>query len=114
MEEIHRLKGISGSEYVFTDEYGRRMNTSDFDRRLETACKQCGIIQKSCHKFRKTYVSILLDNHVDENLIRQQVGHVDITTSEKFYHRNRKSIEKKSKIISDIEEFRNLRASSDY
>ena len=33
------------------------------------------------------------------------MGHSDITTSEKYYHRNRKSIEKKFEMINSISEF---------
>lgn len=33
------------------------------------------------------------------------MGHSDITTSEKYYHRNRKTLKKKSEIINSIPEF---------
>lgn len=60
---------------------------------------------KSPHKIRKTYGTILLDNHIGNNLIMGQMGHTDITCTENHYHRNRKSIDKKSQIISNIPDF---------
>ena len=43
-----------------------------------------------------------MDNHIDNRLIIEQMGHMDIACSEKHYHRNRKSIEKKTEILSNI------------
>ena len=44
---------------------------------------------KSPHKIRKTYGSILLDNHIDNKLIIEQMGRTDIRCTEEHYHRNR-------------------------
>ncbi|MDE7030923.1 MAG: site-specific integrase, partial [Lachnospiraceae bacterium] len=57
------------------------------------------------HKIRKTYGSILLDNHIDNKVIIDQMGHTDILCTEEHYHRNRKSIDVKSQLISSIPEF---------
>lgn len=54
---------------------------------------------------RKTYGSILLDNHIDNRFIIGQVGHTDILCTENHYHRNRRDMEKKMEIISQIPEF---------
>ena len=82
------------------------MTTNTIRNRLWRVCKWTGIFNKSPHKARKTYVSILLDNKVDNNLILSVVGHADISCSENNYHRNRKKITQKAQIISNIEEFK--------
>ncbi|MCD8370474.1 MAG: tyrosine-type recombinase/integrase [Clostridiales bacterium] len=74
--------------------------------RLPRLCNKPGIYRKSPHKIRKTYGSILLDSHVDNRMITDQMGHTDIGCTENYYHRNRKSIEQKTHILSDIPEFK--------
>lgn len=72
--------------------------------RLNRLCEKINVYHKSPHKIRKTYGSILLDNHIDNVLIVGQMGHTDIVTTENHYHRNRKTLEKKTKILSGIPE----------
>lgn len=73
------------------------------------ACKKTGIKKKSPHKLRKTYISILLDNGVDKRLVQDVAGHAEILTSERNYHRNRKSDDKKEKILSNLPEFKSVK-----
>ena len=92
-------------EFIFTDDTGKRMTTNCFRRREERNCKKLGIFCKSPHKIRKTYGSILLDNNVDKRLIEDVMGHSNISVTEGHYHRNRKTIDRKSIILSSIPEF---------
>ena len=91
-------------EYIFVNAKGERMTTNCFRRRLERICNRLGIVKKSPHKIRKTYGSILLDNHVDNRLIMGQMGHTDIRCTETHYHRNRRSVQQKIQIMSAIPE----------
>ena len=103
---LERLKWLNpGGEYIFA-ENGRRLKTHNIRRRLDRVCKNTGVYHKSPHKIRKTYASILLDNKVDDHLVTEMMGHVDISCSEEHYHRNRKSMERKSNIISALPEFK--------
>lgn len=100
-----RIKELNAfGEYIFTDVKGNRLSTQAVRMRLKRICKKLNIYHKSPHKIRKTYGSILLDNHVDNMLITGQMGHTDITTTENHYHRNRKTLEKKTRILSSIPE----------
>ena len=92
-------------EYAFINSKGERMTTNSFRRRLERVCKKLNIYPKSPHKIRKTYGTILLDNNIDNRLVIGQMGHTEVMITEKHYHRNRKSLEKKTKILSSIPEF---------
>lgn len=91
-------------EYIFVKN-GKRVSTNSIRMRLQRVCDKLGIYRKSPHKIRKTYGSILLDNHIDNQLIIGQMGHTNILCTENHYHRNRKSIERKKEIISAIPEF---------
>lgn len=92
-------------EYIFSSE-GNVISTQSVRMRLKRICDKLGIYRKSPHKIRKTYGSILLDNHLDNQLIIGQMGHTNILCTENHYHRNRKGIEAKSEILSSIPEFR--------
>lgn len=92
-------------EYIFVDDNGKRMTTNCIRRRQERNCKKLGIYRKSPHKIRKTYGTILLDHNVDNRLIMEQMGHTDIACTENHYHRNRRSIDAKSQILSSLPEF---------
>lgn len=48
-------------------------------------CKKLGIIQKSSHKARKTFVSNLISNGVNINTVRQAAGHADEKTTYNNY-----------------------------
>lgn len=103
---IENIKQLNqGEEYIFMKN-GKRMTTNTIRDRLWRICEKIDIFKKSPHKARKTYISILLDNKVDNNLITSLVGHTDISCSENHYHRNRKKLSQKADIISIIPEFR--------
>lgn len=93
------------SDYIFLDTQGRIMSTDMVRKRLYLVCKKVGIPKKSPHKIRKTYGSILLDNGLDAKLIETQMGHTNITCTERFYHRNRRRNDERQKIINSIPEF---------
>lgn len=90
--------------FVFVEDK-KRLTTYHIRRREYAVCRKLGIQKKSPHKIRATYDSILLDANVDRRMIKDQMGHAEIRTSEVNYHRNRKSVYKKRSILDDIEEF---------
>ena len=103
---VERIQNLNPNcEYIFSKN-GKQMTTNAIRDRLWRICNKLEIYQKSPHKARKTYISILLDNKVDNNLIISVVGHTNINCSEIHYHRNRKKITQKAKIISNIDEFK--------
>lgn len=88
-------------EFVFARDE-ERVTAQSVRMRLRRLCDKLKIYHKSPHKIRKTYGTILLDNNIDERLILGQMGHASIGTTENHYHRNRRTIEKKSDILSSI------------
>ena len=95
---LQKLRNMSAfCEYIFSKD-GKRLNTYSFRNRLRTVCKNTGCVQKSPHKIRKTYCTILLDHSVDNQMVISQMGHSSISCSETYYHRDRKNLQKKQKI----------------
>ncbi|MBE6007746.1 MAG: phage integrase family protein [Lachnospiraceae bacterium] len=104
---LESMKKLNPSgEYVFLNTKGQRMTGNTVRTRLKTLCKNLGIYNKSPHKIRKTYGTILLDNHLDRRLIQDLMGHTDVLTTETHYHRNRKTLERKHEILSNLPDFR--------
>lgn len=102
---INVLKSMNPfGDFVFMRD-GERLKSFSFRNRLYLVCKKTNCYQKSPHKIRKTYGSILLDNNIDKRLVIGQMGHADVSCTENHYHRNRRDEETRARIISNIPEF---------
>lgn len=101
--ELRKLNPFG--EYTFMDN-GERLNTHQIRKRMYRICNKLGIKQKSPHKARKTYGSILLDNNLDAKFIETQMGHTSIQCSETYYHKNRRKLETRQKMVDDMQEFK--------
>ena len=101
------LKSITSDEdYVFRNKKGERYTSCALRSFWHDYLESLGINYKKPHAIRKTYASILLDNKADEKFIITQSGHTDISTTEDYYHKDRKNVEKKVTILDSMEEFR--------
>ena len=89
-------------EYLF-EKNGNRVKTYSFRRRLRYICDaKIHIKPKSPHKIRKTYCTMLLDSNIEDSLITDVVGHVDIKTTKQHYDYNRKSVERKREVLDSV------------
>lgn len=103
---LTRLKLINPfAEYVFS-EHGKRFTTNVIRRRLVRICNKLDIPPRSPHKIRKTYASIMFENHVDSRMLIKIMGHTDIMCTETHYHRNRRNSEQMFEIINQIPDFK--------
>lgn len=62
-------------------------------------CEEIGIVKKSSHKSRKTYISALLDGKVNLNTVREMVGHADERTTLGNYCFDRNTEVEKANLI---------------
>lgn len=103
---LRKLRALNPfGEYMMMKD-GIRVKTYSVRKRLYNVCRKTGVYQKSPHKIRKTYGSILLDNDIDKVLITQQMGHTDIVCTEQHYHRNRREQTRKAEILNNVPELR--------
>lgn len=92
VREWNKEHGYADSKYIFINKDGQRIHSRALDTRIRKYCRNIGINEKSMHKIRKTYISTLIDNQaVNLNTIRNLVGHEDERTTLKCYCFNRKS-----------------------
>ena len=52
-------------------------------------CDKLGIVKKSSHKARKSFISTLLDGNVNLNTVKEMAGHADETTTLANYYFDR-------------------------
>lgn len=64
-------------------------------------CDRLGIMRKSSHKTRKTYISALIDGKVNINTVREMVGHADERTTYNNYCFDRSTEEEKVNLIEN-------------
>ena len=100
LREILRLNPFR--EWLFSYEDGRRMHGKVFNDQIHRACKAVGIPERSTHKIRKTYASALLDGSVNEKLVQKQMGHSDISTTKRYYRRDRMTEQDKLREVNRI------------
>ena len=93
-----RLLNPSGEYLMMKD--GKRIRGKRVNEYLKNVCLEVGIDQKTSHKIRKTYTTVLFENNTDERFIMQQLGHNDISTTKKKYQRSRADENQKKAIIS--------------
>jgi len=79
---IKKIQFKSGkiSKYLFPD-----ISQSNVERKLYRICDSLEITRSSPHKWRKTYISKLLNNGVDPDFVRNQVGHKELQTTLNSY-----------------------------
>lgn len=74
--------GYYDQDFIFIKSQGCiRGTTSAFSQYLTDLCVEAGVMKKSSHKIRKTYISSLFDQKININTIREQAGHEDEQTS---------------------------------
>ena len=91
-------------EFLFMDKLGR-IRAKRFNTWLKRACRKVGIPERSTHKVRKTYASILLSSGIDEKLVISQMGHTDISLTKDVYYYNRDSEQAKKQAITRAIDF---------
>lgn len=102
MKALRKLNPFT--EYIFTYK-GTRITTQAIRKKLYRVCTELEIPQKSPHKARKTYASILIESGVPEYTVIRIMGHTDSQTTERFYHRKISYDDTEMRLVSQIPAF---------
>ncbi len=77
-------QGFSINGYIFS--LGNNpLSEAAISNLYKKYCDKIGIVHKSSHKSRKTYISSLIDGQININTIREMVGHADERTTYSSY-----------------------------
>jgi integrase len=91
MDTIEKIKLLNPDGEFLFEVKGKRIMAHNYNGGIDKMCAALNIPKKSMHKIRRTYGTTLLDEHVDESLIMEQMGHSDISTTRKFYYYSNKA-----------------------
>ncbi len=95
-ETLKRILILSeGNDYLFMAN-GERIREHGHRKHLYRLCDKLNLVRKSPHKVRRTYGTMLIDSgEVDDSVIMEQMGHVNIETTRKYYYYSNKSSDRK-------------------
>ena len=90
---IRKLRAMNPfTEYVF--QRGEKPITKYvIQMSLYRACERIGITRRPMHSLRKTYATRLINSHIDDAIIINQMGHTDIKTTRNYYYFNDKPMD---------------------
>ena len=81
------------SEYIATNRRGEPMSQSDVDNRLKVFCNAAGLRYQSAHANRKTYATVLINEHVPTPEVSADLGHKRTTTTQDIYYKATATVE---------------------
>lgn len=77
----------SGIERLFVDPVGKELDPHHVSRAIKKYIKQAGVKQEgSCHLFRHTMATLMLENGADIRFIQHILGHSMLSTTEIYTH----------------------------
>lgn len=97
---LNSKRDFYNKDFLFLDNTGNRITANMVDYWIVKCCHIIGIPDKRIHKVRKTYISTLLDEHVNMELVRRMVGHTDEQTTFKNYCFDRREDDENIKLIN--------------
>ena len=106
LEEYYKSEKME-SEWLFVNKNGRIHNRA-MDLRIRKYCRQIGIKEKSLHKIRSTYVSMLRAAGMSFEKIREEVGHKSVLTTANHYLYDTEEDEENRRILNKGLNIRNL------
>lgn len=83
-QERERL-GYPTDGYIFCVDDKLDSFYSSIGKMINKYCKELGIPQRGIHKTRKTVASMMHASGIDDLIIQKQLGHKDVTTTQRCY-----------------------------
>ena len=98
LKEYYESEHIK-SEWMFVNKNGRIHNRA-MDLRIRRYCRLAGIKEKSLHKIRSTYISMLRACGMSFEKIREEVGHKSVLTTANHYLYDIKDDEENRRLLN--------------
>ncbi len=98
LKDFYQTEGLQ-SEWLFVNKEGRIHNRA-MDLRIRRYCRMAGIKEKSLHKIRSTYISMLRDAGMSFEKIREEVGHKSVLTTANHYFYDTRDNEENRRILN--------------
>ena len=101
-EIINLIRKIHHANKRISDLLFPDITENNVQAKLYKICRESGVAERSPHKWRKTYISTLLNNGVDPDFVRNQVGHKDIQTTYNSYTYSTTRKEEQVKQLNEV------------
>lgn len=98
--EVNQIYGHKYEDAIFV-KGNQRLTYYGIQSRMIRGCETIGILTKSIHKVRKTYISTLIDSGLNIDEIRKLAGHSDERTTYGNYCFNRLIPEETAKMLDE-------------
>ena len=86
-EHRNYLLKTNDSEYVFINNFGKKISRVGFFKIIKALCKENGIDKNvSPHTLRHSFATHLLNNGADLRIIQELLGHSNLTTTQIYSH----------------------------
>ncbi len=82
---LKQIRSIQAKKGIIRSHLFDVKTPNNLERKLYRICDKLGIRRRSPHKLRKTYISTLLNNHMDADFARSQAGHSTLQTTLNCY-----------------------------
>ena len=104
--QYRKENGIKSKNFIFSTE-DKPFPERVINEYLQRYCKRLGILYRSSHKLRKTAISSMVNAGVSLNAVRAFAGHVDESTTLKYYVFDRENEETRNEQIERALSFKN-------
>ena len=78
---VKRIRVMLFKKGIVRERIFETSTPSSIQSKLYRMCEKLGIEKRSPHKLRKTYISMLMNSHIDADFVRKQVGHRQLQTT---------------------------------
>ena len=107
VKRINEEAGYSDDDFIFCDE-GGRTTIREVDNCIRAQCTRAGIEVKSAHDIRRTVASEMDRRDVPIEIIREYLGHNDITTTRSYILNNQGKKETTKLIVNALSEMNGI------
>ena len=92
--------------YIFTDKKGIKLSRQYIYKTIKNFLSELGIfkIQNGPHLFRHTFASMLYEKSKDLILVQETLGHMDISSTQRYIHLNKVNLIKMAEALDLWEE----------
>ena len=99
---VEKIKDLLTEKGIKRELLFETLTPNNLRTKVYKLCRKLEMEVRSPHKFRKTFVSLLLNSGADVDFVREQAGHQQITTTYNAYVFSTSRNEEKIKLINSL------------
>lgn len=109
VETLGMIKALNpdaeAGDWIFKGRKSQRIRGNTFNKHLDLCLKTLGLEHRTMHKLRKTYCTELKEGGADDTVVQSQMGHNDMSTTQKYYIFGNRSQKNQRQQVEDAIKF---------